>query len=180
MGDEVAFTRLFLQWNQVLAGFIFRITESRELTEEIVQDVFLNIWRVRETLNEVDNFKHFLLVVARNKAYDELKKQLRAEQRKKEWEKDHAAEPFNPHAEAELSRSSIIEQAIDQLPPRRKEVYLLSRHERLTYKEISDKLMISTESVKTHLKLATSSITMFIRAHVYEITIVAISFLKKM
>jgi RNA polymerase sigma factor (sigma-70 family) len=79
-----------------------------------------------------------------------------------------------------LSRSSIIEQAIDQLPPRRKEVYLLSRHERLTYKEIADKLMISTESVKTHLKLATNSITMFIRTHVYEITILVISVLKKM
>lgn len=179
-GDEMAFTRLFLHWSQLLTGFIFRITESRELTEEIVQDVFLNIWRVRETLPEIDNFKHFIIVVARNRAYDELKKQLRAEQRRKAWEKENEPELFIPDAEEGLSPSSIIEQAIDQLPPRRKEIYLLSRHERLTYKEIAQKLKISTESVKTHLKLATSSITIFIRAHLCEIAVLAISFLKKM
>jgi RNA polymerase sigma-70 factor (ECF subfamily) len=38
-GDEKAFRQLYLQWHQLLAGYVFRITESRELTEEIVQDV---------------------------------------------------------------------------------------------------------------------------------------------
>ncbi|OQP52675.1 hypothetical protein A4H97_25410 [Niastella yeongjuensis] len=180
MGDEMAFTRLFAQWNQLLAGFIFRLTESRELTEEIVQDVFLNIWRVRETLAGIDNFKHFLLVVARNKAYDALKKQLREEQRRKAWEIENQQEPATSDAESEWVHVDIIEQAIDQLPPRRKEIYLLSRHERLTYKEIAARLKISTESVKTHLKLATHSITGFIRAHVCELSILVISFLKKM
>lgn len=180
MGDEVAFTRLFSQWSQLLAGFIFRLTESRELTEEIVQDVFLNIWRVRETLSGIDNFKHFLLVVARNKAYDALKKQLREEQRRRAWEKEYEQEPLTFDTENELSNADLIEQAIDQLPPRRKEIYLLSRHERLTYKEIAERLKISTESVKTHLKLATNSITGFIRAHACELSILVISFFKKM
>ena len=76
-GDETAFKHLYLQWHQLLAGYVFRITESRVLTEEIVQDVFMNIWRVRETLAEINNFKHFLLVVSRNRAFDVLKKQLK-------------------------------------------------------------------------------------------------------
>lgn len=178
-GDEQAFAHLFMHWSQLVAGYIFRISESRELTEEIVQDVFMNIWMVRETLPEINHFKHFLLVVSRNRAFDVLKKHLRAEQHRKAWEKENAQEPFSSNADQDATMSSVIEQAIDQLPPRRKEVYLLSRHERLTYKEIAARLDISTESVKTHLKLATASITTFIRAHLGELSLLAIGFLKK-
>jgi len=174
-GDESAFRQLFLHWNQLLAGYIFRITESRELTEEIVQDAFLKIWMVRETLTGINNFKYFLLVVARNQAFDALKKQLKEQERKRLWEKESKPELYIEENDAETSGLSLIEQAIDSLPPRRREVYLLSRHERLTYKEVAERLGISRESVKTHLKLATDSITGFIRSHLSEIVVLAAS-----
>lgn len=161
-----------------MAGYVFRITESRELTEEIVQDAFLKIWMVRETLIDIKNFKYFLLVVARNQAFDALKKQLKEQERKRLWEKENKPDLYISENDIEASGLSLIEQAIDSLPPRRKEVYLLSRHERLTYKEVAERLGISRESVKTHLKLATDSITGFIRSHLSEIIILAAS-LKK-
>ena len=172
-GDESAFRQLFLHWNQLLAGYVFRITESKVLTEEIVQDAFMKIWLVRETLAEIDNFKHFLLVVARNQAFDVLKKQLKEQERQRAWEKENKQELYMEDNEAETSGLSLIEQAIDSLPPRRKEVYLLSRHERLTYKEVATRLGISRESVKTHLKLASDSIASFIRSHLSEIAVLA-------
>lgn len=177
-GDQVAFRQLFLHWHQLLAGYVLRITESRELTEEIVQDVFMNIWMVRETMKEINNFKHFLLVVSRNQAFDVLKKQLKEQQLKRAWEKDNRAAPFTASPDNQASPSSLIEQAIDSLPPRRKEVYLLSRHERLTYKEIADQLGISRESVKTHLKLASGSISTYIRSRLLEFTVFVISLFK--
>jgi len=177
-GDESAFRQLFLHWNQLLAGYVLRITESKELTEEIVQDAFLKIWMVRETLTGINNFKHFLLVVARNQAFDALKKQLKEQERKRLWEKENKPELYIAENDVETSGLSLIEQAIDSLPPRRKEVYLLSRHERLTYKEVAVRLGISRESVKTHLKLASDSIAGFIRSHLSEIIVLATS-LKK-
>ena len=60
-------------------------------------------------------------------------------------------------------RDSLIDEAIDSLPERRKEVYLLSRHERLSYQQIADQLGISKDSVRTHLQLASKDITKFIR-----------------
>ena len=174
-GDEIAFNQLFLQWHQLLAGYVFRITESRELTEEIVQDVFMNIWMVRETLAEINNFKYFLLVVSRNQAFDILKKQLKEQKLKRVWKKENMPEPSVPDNDDKTSHYSLIDQAIDSLPPRRKEVYLLSRHERHTYKEIADRLGISRESVKTHLKLASNSISGFIRSHLPDIAVLAIS-----
>jgi len=97
-GNEIAFRQLFLHWHQLLAGYILRITESRELTEEIVQDVFLKIWMTRETLSEINNFKHYLLVVSRNQAFDVLKKQLKEQQHKKKYEKENklSIADYNP------------------------------------------------------------------------------------
>jgi RNA polymerase sigma-70 factor (family 1) len=177
-GDEAAFRQLFLQWCQLLAGYVLRITESKEVTEEIVQDVFMKIWMTRETLVDINNFKHYLLVVSRNQAFDVLKKQLKEKERKRLWEKENEPGFYLADNEAATTVLSLVDQAIDNLPPRRKEVYLLSRHERLSYKEIADRLDISRESVKTHLKLAAASITSFIRSNLSEI-VVLIAIFKK-
>lgn len=164
-GDETAFRHLYLQWHQLLAGYVFRITESRELTEEIVQDVFMNIWTMRQTLAKINNFKYYLLVVSRNKAFDVLKKQLKEQKLKQIWEKENISVFPITVDDAEISRYSLLDQAIDNLPPRQKEVYLLFHHERVTYKEIANRLGISNESVKTHLKLAKKAISAFMGQH---------------
>lgn len=168
-GDQAAFRELFLHWHQLLAGYVLRITESRELAEEIVQDVFMKIWTIRETMTEVNNFKHFMLVVSRNKAFDLMRKQLKESASRRAWEKEYVPETHSADNEVELLRLSLVEQAIENLPPRRKEVYLLSRGERLTYQEIAARLDISRESVKTHLKLATLTVSGFVRSHLFEV-----------
>jgi RNA polymerase sigma-70 factor (family 1) len=174
-GQENAFRQLFLHWYQLLAGYVFRITESKELTEEIVQDVFTKIWMVRETLEEIKNFKHFLLVVSRNQAFDALKKQLKEKKLKQIWEKESLSQSLSLDDNTEILRNSLIDNAIDSLPPRRKEVYLLSRHQRLTYNEIAERLDISRESVKTHLKLATDSVSAYIHSHLAGFIILFVS-----
>lgn len=172
-GNEIAFRQLFQQWHQLLAGYILRITESRETTEEIVQDVFLKIWMTREVLGEIQDFKHYLLVVSRNQSFDVLKRQLKETKKKRDWEREN--QQLVPTDNAPDDYSSLIDEAIDNLPTRRKEVYLLSRHERLSYQEIADKLSISRESVKTHLKLASSSISTYIRSRMLILAMCAIS-----
>lgn len=164
-GSEPAFRQLFLHWHQQLAGYIYRITESKEHTEEIVQDVFLKIWMVRETLTGIRNFKSFLLVVSRNRAYDVLKQQSRERWKRKAWETESAIQHFCEPPEMELIQLSLIDKAIASLPPRRKEVFLLCRYEGFAYNEAAEQLGISRESVKTHLRLATASISTFIRSN---------------
>ena len=172
-GNEIAFRQLFQQWHQLLAGYVLRITESKETTEEIVQDVFLKIWMTREVLGEIQDFKHYLLVVSRNQSFDVLKRQLKETKKKRDWEREN--QQLVPTDNAPDDYSSLIDEAIDNLPTRRKEVYLLSRHERLSYQEIADKLSISRESVKTHLKLASSSISTYIRSRMLILAMCAIS-----
>ena len=175
-GDERAFAAIFRQWSGRLAGYMYRITESQALAEEIVQDVFMKIWTNRETLEGIRDFKAFLLVVSRNHAYMALRSAMREEKHRKTWETE-AAKDGGESAEVQ-AYYSVLDEAIEQLPARRKEVYLLSRHSRLTYEEIASSLGISRESVKTHIKLATGSIITYMKSRFPELTMVATVVLK--
>jgi DNA-directed RNA polymerase specialized sigma24 family protein len=76
-GDEAAFAQLYNYWVPHLTSFIFRITKSRDISCEVVQDVFLKIWINRETLVEIKSFKSFLFVISKNHAINAFKKAMR-------------------------------------------------------------------------------------------------------
>jgi RNA polymerase sigma factor (sigma-70 family) len=161
-GDEHAFSELFYHWLPFLSTHIFRITESRELTEEIVQDVFLKIWMSRETLTDINNFKGYLIIVSRNHALNFLRKRSREEMQFTVWKQELNNTDDENNWQSHLT---LIDEAIDQLSQRQKEIYLLHRHERLTYEEIGNRLSIGRETVKSHLKLAVSAISGYVRSH---------------
>jgi len=64
-GDERAFTKLFDAYYHQLGEYVFRVTGSLELTEEIVQDVFIRIWLKKETLGELNSLKNYLFILCR-------------------------------------------------------------------------------------------------------------------
>ena len=156
-GSTEAFRRLYYLWEPALSSFLFQITKSKELTAEIVQDVFLKIWMTRETLQEIKNFKAYLFVISKNQAINALKKSIVELEKFKIF-------ADNPHLyEEEVDEKkeyqySLIDEAIDQLPARQKEVSLLHRYERMTYQEIADRLGIGKESVKSHLSIGIKAV----------------------
>jgi RNA polymerase sigma-70 factor (ECF subfamily) len=160
-GNETAFRQLFEQWHPLLADYIFRLTRSKELAAETVQDVFLKIWVGRESLAEIRNFKPYLWVISRNHVINLLKKAMRELQQAEAWKKDHALTLPEPEESTDIY--NLLDEAIDKLPARQQEVYKLHRHEQLTYQQIALKLGIGKESVKTHLKLASQSISRYLQ-----------------
>ncbi|SHL13385.1 RNA polymerase sigma-70 factor, ECF subfamily [Chitinophaga jiangningensis] len=164
-GDESAFSAFFHHWQPYLATHIYRITESAHLAEEVVQDVFMKIWMTRETLSSVTYIKAYLLTLSRNEALNALKSMMRRLSHEATTENlpPFEAEEPEQHRAFQLT---LIDEAIDQLPARQKEVFLLHRHQRLTYAEIAEKLNIGKESVKTHLQLATKAITSHVKGRI--------------
>jgi RNA polymerase sigma-70 factor (family 1) len=160
-GDERAFKQLFEQWHPLLATHIYRVTQSQTLTEEIVQDVFLKIWNTRETLGDIHNFWTYLLVISRNHALNALQKKAREFKHWEQWVKDHAAETES--TDPNTTFYTLIDEAIDRLSPRQKEIYLLHRHQRMTYQQIAAHLNIGRETVKTHLEAATRAISKHVK-----------------
>jgi RNA polymerase sigma-70 factor (family 1) len=172
-GDQVAFSELYTVWEPHLSSFIFRITRSKELTAEVVQDIFLKIWMSRETLSEIYNFKSFLFAIGRNQAINTFRKAMRELKHSQDLEKALKNNSNKENDENDLIQLSLVDEAIDHLPPRQKEIYLLHRHKKLTYHQIAEKLGIGKESVKTHLKIAVKSISKFIRTRI-EVTLLFI------
>ncbi|WP_298707533.1 sigma-70 family RNA polymerase sigma factor [Chitinophaga sp.] len=162
-GDEAAFSALFHHWQPFLTTHIYRITESRELAEETVQDVFLKLWMTREALAGIGHFKAYLLTVSRNHALNALKSLMRRLHNQARFEREGAESLFGDDEPANKLQLSLLDEAIESLSARQKEIYLLHRHQRLSYAEIAEKLGIGRESVKTHLQLAVRSITKHVK-----------------
>jgi RNA polymerase sigma-70 factor (ECF subfamily) len=131
----------------------------------------------RESLVEVKDFKAYLFVISKNRAINALKKSLADLERMKKYASEV---PFNEQPEDDNDQIpfTLIDEAIDQLSPRQKEIFLLHRHERYSYREIAEQLGIGKESVKTHLSLAIKSIKNHIETKI-TLIILLIDFISK-
>lgn len=161
-GDERAFRILFNKYHHKLGSYIYHITRSQELAQEIVQDVFLKIWTNRTSLAGIVNFHAYLFVISKNHALNSLKK-IAHEKALTTHLDVLIYETQTEEAGEDSERYILVDEAIDQLPQQQKIVYLLSRHERMQYAEIASRLNLSRETVKKYLQISTESITCYIR-----------------
>jgi RNA polymerase sigma-70 factor, ECF subfamily len=152
-GDEKAYEKLFNKYYQKLCYFCLRIVRSAPEAEGIVQHAFLKIWETRHTLNENLPFNSYLFRIAQNKAFNELRSQINRRyytEYLKEFTEMLENTTENSILFKELEKT--VQNLIDQLPERRKEIFLLSRNEGLTYKEIATRLDISENTVDTQIR----------------------------
>lgn len=152
-GDGEAFEKLFNKYNQKLCNFCFRILRSKQEAEGVVQNTFLKIWETRQMLNENLPFNSYIFKIAQNKVFNLLRKQIN--QRYYIEYLEEYTEMLENSTEKRILFNELektIQILMDQLPERRKEIFLLSRNEGLTYKEIADKLKISENTVDTQIR----------------------------
>jgi RNA polymerase sigma-19 factor, ECF subfamily len=161
-GSEQAFSQLFYSYHQRLASYIYQLTGSRHMAEEVVQDVFLKIWNTRESLGSVKNFNTWLFVISKNHALNALRKTTQLRLQQLEWSSIQPSETeLTDSFDNERYRAAI--EAIEQLPAQQQKVFILHRVKKLKYQDIANELHVSRETVKSYLKLANSSVTRFIR-----------------
>lgn len=163
-GDAAAFTRLFDAYHRDLGEYIFRLTESAEASEDILQDVFLKVWQKREGLPALNSFTYYLFTLSKNRTLNHLRKKANEHVRDREWTRqfeDSIPAMDVPNPGEELDR--LIDAALASLPAQQQRVYLLSRREHLKYREIAKELGISPETVKKHLQFAVAAIKQYLR-----------------
>ncbi|UYQ95803.1 sigma-70 family RNA polymerase sigma factor [Chitinophaga horti] len=158
-GDEAAFATLFNTWYPLLSTLVLRVTRSEMLAEEVVQEVFLKIWMGRESLAYVTRFKPFLWVMAKHMAVDALRKAASRVAREQAFGQGLA----QTEADQEPDYHTLIDEAVNRLPPQQQKVYLLARRDRLKQAEIAELLGISISTVKSYMQLSVNAITLYIK-----------------
>lgn len=164
-GNENAFRQLFYAYHNKLGSFVYRITESLSLTEDIVQDVFLKVWLNRAQLQKVQCMDAYIFTIARNHTFNCLKQLARERCNKSAWLANSLYTANAAESSGKTDIESIVEIGVAQLPPRQKKVYLLSRQHGLQQKEIARQMNISVETVKKHMVLALRFLKTYIRTH---------------
>jgi RNA polymerase sigma-70 factor (family 1) len=166
-GDEKAFTTLFHAYHHPLGEFVMTLTDSAEMTAEIVQDVFIKIWMSRRELSGIDKFTAYLFILTRNYTLNCLRKS--ANDRKKQAQYGQYVTTAIPQTTeipvADTDYFSLIDRAVEQLPPQQQQVYLLSRKEGLKHAEIALQMGISKETVKKYIQLSVKAIAHFIKVN---------------
>lgn len=151
-GDTDAFRRIYEHYYGAIYNFAFRLTKTKELTEDVVQDVFVKLWEKKADINIEYNFGAYIRQVTRNHIYNIWK---RAATDKAVLQKIHAGlqelQLLTPEELLEKELARLHREAVDRLSPRQKEIYLMRREEELSFDQIAEKLGISRNTVKNHM-----------------------------
>jgi RNA polymerase sigma-70 factor (family 1) len=179
-GDEAAFTRLFARYADWVHATALRLTESDELAQEIVQEVFLKVWLKRAELARVEKFPDWLFIVARNHSYTIVKRLLRRQAITRDFTRNIPALD-NETDSSILYRDyqHVLQEAINRLPARQNEVYQLSRQQGLRNDEIAAMLQISPHTVKIHLREALHAIRDYCRSRIDVELILLLLFMRR-
>ncbi|MFV0378029.1 MAG: RNA polymerase sigma-70 factor [Mangrovibacterium sp.] len=148
--DEQAFSELFHRYYSVLCAFVFRYLGDEAATEELVQELFVRMWEKRKQLTIQTSVKSYLYRAVKNELINRKNHEKVEQKYRKLLQQDEielGAEQVLP--EPGLMRK--IEASIESLPPKRKEIFRLSREKGLSYREIAEQLGISVKTVEAQM-----------------------------
>ena len=156
--DSAAFDMLVITHYRTLVSLAMTYVGTRENAEEVVQDVFLRIWAKRTTWTVSGPLRNYLLAATRNGAMSRLR-HWRVERRVKDAITAGAmhSPPFLPsHRDADAGQRvaelrAAIDSAVQRLPPRMREAFVLSRRERLSHAEIASVMGTSIKTVQEQI-----------------------------
>ena len=158
-GEKIAFEEIYNDFFGVMYHMSVQYLHDPKVSEEIVQDTFMKLWEIRDTLNDEFNIRNFLYTITKNNCLNYLRNQkiaLKHQQNIQYLEVQfnfEALERLGSYMEFEELREKI-DMAIAALPDDLRETFLLSRFEELHYKEIADKQTISIKTVEARMSKA--------------------------
>lgn len=153
--DKSALTTLYNMYWQPLYISAYNLLKDKEACEDVIQDVFINIWKNREKIQVNVSIKSYLYACVRYQVYDKFRKN-------KKLLRTELLEGFETRLQYNTPETEIIYQElvqqiksiVENLPTKCRKVYRLSREEELSHKEISKRLNISTKTVESHITKA--------------------------
>jgi len=157
--DETVLSELIHAYQSSLARYVCQIMRSRDGAEDVLQDTYIHLWNTRSRIDPDRPLRHYLYRIARNRALNAVVN-ASARHRRESVAGDTARSDTDApstaleHAEFETA----IRQAVDALPARCREVFILVREYEMTYAEVAALLGISASTVKTQMGRAMATL----------------------
>ena len=175
-GNRPAFDEIYQHYSSNLYLRILKMVKVQEVADELLQDIFLKVWLKRDLIDENQPFKAWIYKIAQNCIYDHYR--LMAKDAKmRQYLIDHYSELYNETEEYLLNkeRRAVLNLALDRLPEKRKQIFMLCRIEGKSYEEAASILNISPSTVSNQLVKATKSMRDYVFFHSKEFMIFAIA-----
>ncbi len=153
--NEAAFAQIYQRYAEGLAGFAASKLYSIEDAQDLIHDLFVKLWSDRKELIITSNLKTYLFTIARYRIIDKIRKNITREEYAGMIQSlTQAYEPGIEQFIAAKELKHTIEKSLQELSPKVRQIYHLSREEHLSNREIAEKLGLSEQTVKNQLSTA--------------------------
>ncbi len=166
----------FYRFYEPLCQYAFTFLKEMNTCEDIVQDIFLHVWEKKKDLIGNEALRYYLYTAVRNNCLTSIQKSRKnplTPLTGQEWIHDHKNQQNAEKVEADFSR--LLEHALDRLPPKCREVFVLSRMSKLTYQQIADTLDISIKTVENQMGKALRILRAFLQEKEIFVSVLLIS-----
>jgi len=151
-GDLDSFEQLFHQYYAGLCGYAENLLGKPEVAEEVVQDVFYNIWKNRDSQKITRSLQSYLYRSAYNNSMMYLRKMRREHFLDDGHRLELEVDSPDPSQVLQLNEvSELVEKTLERLPEKTREIFRMNRQEGLKYREIADRLSISIKTVEANM-----------------------------
>ncbi|NLR58662.1 RNA polymerase sigma-70 factor [Chitinophaga polysaccharea] len=164
-GDEAAFRLLYHRYNALLIGSVKKLLKSDTTAEEVMQEVFLKVWLLRDTLADIENPGGWLYTLASNRSLSVLRQHAREKNRQDDIIADIPDQDDFSAGIYAKELQGLIKTAVEKLPASRREVFMMNTQEGKSRREIAEALDISENTVKNQLVTARKFIREYLEKH---------------
>ena len=154
MGNKNAFAKIYKYYFEPLCRYCLSLTRDKSMSEDIVQDVFMTLWNKRESIKNKDTLKSYLYRCVYNAFIDQHRKNAKKINALEEIRMEVIMHVnHNPETNRDKQLAMLM-RFIEELPEKRKEVFMLNKLQNYKYREIADQLDISERTVEGQIRKA--------------------------
>ncbi|MCW1735453.1 RNA polymerase sigma-70 factor [Anaerorudis cellulosivorans] len=165
-GDKEAFRFFFEKYYADLCNFVNIYLNDPAMAEDIIQDVYVYFWSQKEEIHIETSIKSYLLKASKNKSLNYLRNEKNRLAIHEKLANESATSCEIPEErEDDFRKQAILEKAVASLPEKCREIYILCKEKKLTYKEISNELGISTKTVENQMGIALKKLREFLKPY---------------
>lgn len=162
--NEDAFCELYAAYKNRLIYFAMRFLKSREYAEDVFQDAFTIIWQGRRFINPDASFSSYLYTIVRNRILNQLRDLVNQDKLKEQILQqavDYSNDTKNEILANDLKH--LISCAMQQLTPRQRKIFEMSREQQMSHKEIADVLGISVNTVQESISTSLRTLRFYLK-----------------